>query len=538
MEILIFGHKNPDTDSVASAIALSNLKNKLNENAVPCVIGNINKETQFVLNFFKAAPPRLLKDVKAQVSDLKPDKGRGIPPTTSILWAYRLMVNEQLETLAIVDENKKLLGIVSMKDIAMGLIRGDYYQLETSFKNLIHDLKGTLLTGNKDQLIKGRLSIMAFYFKSIEGILSQDDIVIVGDRYDVIEYAIEAGVQLIIVTGDKKIPAKHLKHAAANHVAILSVPDDTYYTSKIINQCNYVSTIMRTQEIIKFNPEDYLDEVKDAMGNTHFRNYPVVDDDNTFIGFINRKHIMNSGKKQVILVDHNEYAQSVEGLREAEILEIVDHHKLGDISTSIPIYFRNNPVGSTCTIIHQLYQEHRIKIDYTTAGLLMAGILSDTLNFKSPTTTFQDKNAVKELNDILDLDLEAFSMDMFKAGTSLEGQEIEEIFHKDFKEFVLEGYRVGISQVFTLDIDDIFNRQDDFTNYLHRIHRNLNHGLTLLLITDILKEGSYLLYETNNPAIISQSFHVEPRQGVFLKGIVSRKKQVVPKILQGINMLK
>lgn len=538
METLIFGHRNPDTDSVASAIALSNLKNSLDEASIPCVIGNPNKETQFVLNYFNVKAPRLLKDVKTQVSDLKRDPGRGIPPTASILWAYRLMVEEQLDTLAIVNEHQKLLGIVSMKDIAMGLIRGDYYQLETSFDNLVYDLKGTLLTGLGNELIKGRLSIMAYYYKSIEGILDRDDIVIVGDRYDVIEYAIEVKVKLIIITGDKKVPLKYLQYAEANGVSILSIPYDTYYASKIINQCNFVSTIMRTQGIIKFNPDDYLDEVKDAMGNTHFRNYPVVDDDNTFIGFINRKHIMNGGKKKVILVDHNEYAQSVEGLREAEILEIIDHHKVGDISTSIPIYFRNTPVGSTCTIIYQLYQENQLEIDYATAGLLMAGILSDTLYFKSPTTTPQDQGAVKGLNQILSLDLETFTMEMFKAGTSLEGQEIEEIFHKDFKEFLLEGYRVGISQVFTLDIDDIFNRQKDFIDYLHKIHQNLNHGLTLLLITDILNEGSYLLYETNNPAIISQSFHVEPHQGVFLQGIVSRKKQVVPQILQGINMLK
>lgn len=538
MGILIFGHKNPDTDSVASAIALSNLKNQMKESSVPYVLGNINKEAQFVLNYFQIPIPQLLKDVKTQVSDLKPDGGHGIAPTCSILYAYRQMVNHRLDTLPIVDDKNKLLGIVSMKDIAMGLIRGDFYLLKTSFENLVKDLDGTILTENGDELVEGRLSTMAFYYKSLEGTLTEHDIVMVGDRYDVIQYAIDSKVKLIIITGAKKIPEKYIHLAKGRNVTMLSVPFDTYYTSKIINQCNYVSTIMRTQEIIKFNPDDYLDEVKDAMGNTHFRNYPVVDDDNTFIGFINRKHIMNSGKKKVILVDHNEYAQSVEGLREAEILEIVDHHKLGDISTSIPIYFRNTPVGSTCTIVYQLYQENEVAIDPKMAGLLLAGILSDTLYFKSPTTTQQDRRAVEGLNQILSLDLNQFTMEMFKAGTSLEGQEIEEIFHKDFKQFLLEGARIGISQVFTLDIDDIFNRKKDFTDYLSKIHQKLNHDLTLLLITDILKEGSYLLYETSNPSIISQAFHVEPHQGAFLDGIVSRKKQVVPQILDGINRLK
>lgn len=538
MAILIFGHKNPDTDSVAAAITLANLKNQLGEAAIPHVIGNINKETQFVLNYFGAEAPKLLRDVKTQVSDLNPNKGHGIAPTRSILHAYRQMVDRQLETLPILDEHNKLLGIVSMKDIAMGLIKGDYYSLTTSFDNLIEGLSGTVLAEPSNPLIAGKLSTMAFYYKSIEGTLSQKDIVIVGDRYDIIEYAISAQVQLIIVTGNKVIPEKYIQQAKEMGVPMLSVPYDTYYTSKIINQCSYVSKIMRTEEIIKFNPEDYLDEVKDAMGNTHFRNYPVVEDDNTFVGFINRKHIMNSGKKQVILVDHNEYSQSVDGLKEAEILEIIDHHKLGDISTSMPIYFRNIPVGSTCTIIYQMYRENSVAIDNTMAGLLISGILSDTLYFKSPTTTPQDIKAVEALNEILQLDLDKYAMDMFTAGTSLEGQGIEEIFHKDFKEFVVEGNKIGISQVFTLDIDGVFSRKEEFMEYLSKIHRNLSHDITLLLITDILKEGSYLLYETINPSVISQGFGIEPYQGVFLEKIVSRKKQVVPKVLHGINMLK
>ncbi len=537
MGIFIFGHRNPDTDSVASAIALSHLKQQLNYPTIPCVIGNINKETSYILDFFKVPYPMLLNDVKSQVKDLHHDVVLHIPPSTSILNAYKLMESNKLETLAVVDEDNKLLGIVSMKDIAMGLIRGNFDELNTSYTNLVNDLNGTILAGNATE-IEGKLSVIAYYYKSIEGILNENDIIIVGDRYDIIEYAIQSRVKLIIITGGKQIPDKYIHQATENNVTIISVPYDTYYLSKVITQCNYISTIMRTKNIITFNTSDYLDDVKEAMGNTHFRNYPIVDDTNMFIGFINRKHIMNSGKKQVILVDHNEYAQSVEGLKEAEILEIIDHHKLGDIATSIPIHFRNSPVGSTCTIVYQMYCENQIEPPFPVAGLLLSGIISDTLYFKSPTTTLIDKKAVENLNKILKLDLDKFAMEIFKAGTSLEGQSIKDIFYKDFKEFNLDGYKVGVSQVFTLDIDDVFNRKDAFINFIEETSTDFNHDLTLLVITDILKEGSYLLFKSKNQHLISTAFLVDTYQGVFVEGIVSRKKQVVPQILDAINLLK
>ncbi|MBM7615349.1 putative manganese-dependent inorganic diphosphatase [Alkaliphilus hydrothermalis] len=537
MGIFIFGHRNPDTDSVASAIALSYLKKQLGYDTLPCVIGNINKESQYILDYFEIPSPTLLKDVKTQVKDLHHDVVLGLPPTTSILYAYKLMETNSLETLAIIDVDNKLLGIVSMKDIAMGLIKGKFDELKTSYDNLVSDLSGTILTGHTRE-IEGRLTVVAYYYKTVAGILKETDIVIVGDRYDIIEHAIKSKVQLVIITGGKQIPEKYIQQASKNHVTLMSVPHDTYYTSKVINQCNYISTIMRTKSIIKFNIDDHLDDVKEAMGNSHFRNYPIVDDSNTFIGFINRRHIMNSGKKQVILVDHNEYAQSVEGLREAEILEIIDHHKLGDIATSMPIHFRNIPVGSTCTIIYQMFKEHQFLPTHEIAGLLLSGIISDTMYFKSPTTTHVDRQAVEELNMILNLDLDFFAMEVFKAGTSLEGQSIEEIFYKDFKEFALDGNRVGISQVFTLDIEDVFNRKEEFIHFIDKIFHGLSHDMTLLMVTDILKEGSYLLFKCKNQHLVTTAFDIPPQQGAFVKGIVSRKKQVVPQILEAINLLK
>ncbi len=537
LSILVFGHKNPDTDSVAAAIALSHLKKQMGLKTIPCVIGNMNKESEFVLNRYNLAKPRQIQDVKTQVKDLYYDIIDGISPNVSILHAYKLMEAYKLETLAVVDEGNKLLGIISMKDIAMGLIKGNYYELNTSMENLINDLEGKVLTGGAVDEVQGKLSVIAYDHRSIEGSLSSNDIIIVGDRYDIILHAVFSRVKLIIITGDKQIPKEYLLAAEAQGVPMISLPYDTYFTSKLINQSNYISTIMRSKGIIKFNSTDYLEEVKEEMGNTHFRNYPIVDDSNSFVGFLNRKHIMNSGRKKVILVDHNEYAQSVIGLREADILEIVDHHKLGDISTSMPISFRNIPVGSTCTIIFNMFRENGVEIPLEIAGILMSGIISDTLLFKSPTTTNMDRQAVEELNTILALDIEIYAMEMFKAGTSLEGQDVEEIFFKDFKEFTPDNYKIGISQVFTLDIEDVFNRREEFTGFIERIYDQRQHQLTLMLITDILKEGSYLLYKSKNQLLISRAFNIKPQQGVFVENLVSRKKQVLPQLLEAIQQL-
>ncbi|MDR5658496.1 putative manganese-dependent inorganic diphosphatase [Serpentinicella sp. ANB-PHB4] len=537
MTISIFGHTNPDTDSVSSAIALSDLLNQLGLDTIPYVLGNISKESNYVLDYFKLSRPSYLPDVKVQVRDLQYDFSNGISPKNSILSTYNHMKANALETVGVVDHEDKLLGIISMKDIAMGVIEGEYYHLQTSLQNLINDLDGRVLYSNRE-FVDGKVSVMAYYYETDEDHLGEDDIIIVGDRYHIIEYAISCKVQLIIITGGKEIPQKYIDLAKENGVTMILVPKDTYFISKIINMSNFTSQIMRKNNIIQFTESEYLEEVKEELHHSHFRNYPVTDSQNKFLGFINRKHIMNPTKKKVILVDHNEYSQSAEGLEESEILAIVDHHKIGDISTSIPINFRNRPVGSTCTIVYWMYREYNVEIPFKIAGALLSGILSDTLLFKSPTTTDMDKKAANKLNEILNLNIDDFAMDMFKFGTSLEGQTIPEIFHKDFKEFHLDTYKTGISQVFTLDIDHVFNKKDEFMTYIQDIHKRKEYDITLVLITDILKEGSYLLYQSKHHSIISSAFDVSTEQGAFAEGIVSRKKQVIPKLLDTIQLIK
>ncbi|ABO50614.1 Inorganic diphosphatase [Desulforamulus reducens MI-1] len=537
MTSFIVGHKNPDTDSVASAIGLSYLKNCLGFDTIPCSLGKISKETEFVLNHFGLPTPIVLGNVKTQVKDLECDRVIGIAPSTSILSAYKLMEQNNMRTLPVVDDKNRLQGILTIKDIAMELIRGDFYRIDTSLDNIVKDFNGEVLVG-EDFHVTGKVSVIAYYYKNIQNSLGPDDIIIVGDRYDILECAIRSQVKLIIITGHGEIPEVYLEMAQLNNVAMITVPVDTYTTSKLINQCNSVSLIMKKSGIVKFKADDYLDEVKEEILNTNYRNYPVVNHENVFQGFINKKQIINPGKKKVILVDHNEYSQSAEGLNEAEILEIVDHHKIGDICTTKPIAFRNMPVGSTCTIVYQMFKEFSMDVTPQIAGVLLAGILSDTLLFKSPTTTALDKDSVAELNKILQLDVEKFAMDMFKMGSSLEGFTIKEIFYRDFKEFDLEGSTIGVGQVFTLDIEDVFNRKKQFFEFVEQTHQDKSYFLTMLVITDIINEGSYLLYQARNNSLISTAFQVSAEQGVFVSGLVSRKKQVIPKILEAINLLK
>ncbi|MDD2432345.1 MAG: putative manganese-dependent inorganic diphosphatase [Clostridia bacterium] len=534
--IYVFGHKSPDTDSVTSAIALSALKNKLGYDTEPGILGPLNKETKYVLDYFKVAYPRSIDNVKTQLRDLNYDQVTGIGPKQSILFAYKLMEENNIKVLPIVDKEHTLLGIVAMKDIAMGLIKGDFYHLETEIGNIVDALEGVLLTGD-DLEIEGTISVISYYYDTmVKGhLLNENSIVIVGDRYDVIDHAITRGVKLVIVTGGKEIPDKYIDKAEKKGINLVLVKQSTYAAAKLLNQCNYVSSIMKTEDIVKFNENEYLDEVKEELVTNRHSQYPVVTEDNKYLGFVSRRHILKPNRKKVILVDHNEYAQSVEGLDEAEIIEVVDHHKIGDILTTTPIEFRNMPVGSTCTIVFNLFKENKVSLDKKIVGLLLAGIISDTLALKSPTTTSLDIEAVKELKELLKLDVKKFALAMFKAGTSLEGQSVSEIFYKDFKEFKVKEHKIGIGQVFTLDIEDIFNRKDEFLEFINDVQVKNDYYLTLLLITDILKKGSYLLFQGKENGIIADVFDTEAEQGIFIRDVVSRKKQVIPQVMAAVN---
>ncbi|MGN1032207.1 MAG: putative manganese-dependent inorganic diphosphatase, partial [Intestinibacter sp.] len=334
----------------------------------------------------------------------------------------------------------------------------------------------------------------------------------------------------LILTGKAKLNDELTALAKANNVTVISVDVDTYTASNLINQCAEIEDIITRDNLVLFNENDYVDDVKETMLNTNFRAYPVIDNEGKFLGLVSRKHLLNPSKKNVILVDHNEFAQSADGIEQANIVEIIDHHKIGGISTDLPISVRVSPVGCCSTIIYNLYKENKVEVPKHIAGLLLSAILSDTLIFKSPTTTELDKEAVFELAKIAGVDYEAYGMDMFKAGTSLDEYSIEEIVNMDFKEFNMSGNKVGIGQVMTLDIDSILNKKDEYLSYIN----STEYDMLVLAITDIIKEGSYLLYKAND-SVIAEAFGVDADQGVFADGVVSRKKQLVPKLTNAVK---
>lgn len=536
---MVFGHKNPDTDSVTSAIALSHLRTQLGKKSKPFVLGEIPKESQYVLDYFKVSSPALIEDVKIQMKDLNYDEIVPLKPEQSILMAYHHMNANKIRTLPIVDDAQKLLGIVTMKDIAMNAVNGDSRTLDTTFENLKNDLNGEIIH-YANPSVKGTVVITAFHKDTIieNEVFNNKTVVITGDRFEIINYAIERNVQLIIITGGQNIPQVLKERAAVSRVNILVTPFDTYDTSKIINQTNFISTIMKSKRLTKFKESAYMDNCKEIVQTSKHSKFPIVSDDGRYLGIIGRTHFLNPSKKKVVLVDHNEYGQSADGLQQAEILEIIDHHKLGDICTTLPISFRNMPVGSTNTIVYQMYKETGVAMPREIAGLMMAGIISDTLYLKSPTTTDLDSDAVQALSAHTGISTEAFAMEMFKNGTSLEGKTVPEVFHNDFKLFSVDGYTIGISQVFTLNYEEILQDKDRYIDYIQSYHKQKEHFITLMLVTDIIKEGSYMLYATDHTLILSHAFKTKMTQGVFIDNCVSRKKQVIPRVIEATNALK
>jgi len=535
---LIFGHKTPDTDSVCSAIALSHLKNKLNEPSKSYILGNINKETAFVLKYFNVSVPEILDNVKIQIKDLDFERVKPFTKNKSVHFAYFHMNENKLRTLPIVDEENNLCGLITMKDIAMSLINTDQHYLCTSYDNIIETLLGKSIL-KFDEIIKGYVIVAAFEEKTLRksDIVNENSIVITGDRYDVIKYAIESKVRLIIVTGDLKVTDELIEMAIKNKVNIIGTAYHTYYTAKNISLAKYVDDIMKKNDIMMFSEEDYLNDCKEDIEQSKHSKFPIISKDKKYLGLLSRSHLINPKKKKVILVDHNEMNQSADGIEEAEILEVIDHHKIGDIKTSIPISFRNTPVGSTSTIIFQMYRENNVEISKDIAGLILSGIISDTLLFKSPTTTGRDKYAVNELLKIVDLDLHEYAMDMFRAGTSLEGKTLEEIIYQDFKKFNLVYKNVGISQVFTLDINEIMNRKEEFVKLIDDITSD-KYYLIIMAVTDIVNEGSYIFYTSSKEKLVRMIFEEDVHQGIYIDKCISRKKQIVPKVINALNQLK
>lgn len=529
----IFGHKKPDTDSVMSAIGLSYLKNIFGENTEPRILGTINKETTFALNYFNIKKPEYLNDVKLQLKDVNYHKGFVIKETDSIYNGYQYMLREGLTGLPVVKENGEFKGLITIKDLSHTMINENIDDLYTSYDNLLEVLKAKEILRYNDEIV-GKSLIAAYrsttFMENVK--LDKNMILIVGDRHSIIEYAVESGIKLLIISSDSEIKEKHIEIAKQNKVNIMRSAYDSYHIAKLLTLTNYIKTMIRSYNPTKFENTEFVDTVMEINNKLKHTNYPIVDKKNKCLGLLRITDLNEKNPKKVILVDHNEKLQSVEGLEEARILEIIDHHNLGSITTNTPINFRNMAVGSTCTIVYTLFKEREVEIPKHIAGALLSGILSDTLILKSPTATIKDIAAVQELADLAEVNYIDYGMSMLKAGTSLEGMTKEDVLYNDFKLYTVEDNTFAIGQFFTMNFEEMEKEIDEYIHVLDEVSEANNYCLVALFVTDIVKNGSYIIYNTRGHEILEIAYEKEKiTQGHFINNCVSRKKHVVPLIM-------
>ena len=536
--VYVSGHKNPDTDSICSAIAYSYLLNATNKyNAVPVRLGEVNRETEYVLKRFGVEHPVLLKTVKQKVEDLNYDKVTVFSKDLTLKTAWFLLKQQNLKSAPILDEHGQLLGLLSTSNIIEGYM--DQWDSEvlkkakTPVENVIDTLEANVIYLNEAlKVINGDIHIAAMSGNEAKKRIHENDVVIVGgDRSDDLEELISVKPSLIILTGSLTSNEHVVNKCKEQGISIVSTPFNTYQTSQQIVQAVPVEYVMIKGDIKTFSTDDTLDYMKEVMSETRYRGYPVIDLNNRCVGSISRFALLKGLRKKVILVDHNERGQSIPGIEEADILEIVDHHRVADIQTVGPLLFRGEPLGSTATIVTRMFEEQDVEMPSHIAGLLLGAVVSDTLLFKSPTCTPVDTKIAKKLAEIAGVDIQEFAMEMFKAGTSLVGKTVDEIFNQDFKKFSFDNLQVGVAQVNSMDIEGFLPYKKDMLDYMNKFAEDNNLEFTLLLLTDIINANSEIFVGGPRPELVEKAFDVQltDRQGT-LEGVISRKKQVVPAI--------
>lgn len=536
--VYVSGHRNPDTDSICSAIAYSYLLKAINRyNAMPVRLGEVNRETEYVLKRFGVEIPVLLKTVKQKVEDLNYDKVTVFSKELTLKTAWDLMKQQNVKSAPILDDHGQLLGLLSTSNIVEGFMeKWDSSLLKdahTPIENVIDTLEASILYLNHDlKIISGDLHIAAMRGEEAKKRIKPGDIVIVGgDRDDAVNSLIEAQVSLIILTGSLELEKDMLDKLKDKGISVISTPFNTYLTSQQIIQAIPVEYIMQKGDLKIFTTDDTLDHVKEVMSETRFRSYPVLDLNNRCVGSISRFALLKGLRKKVILVDHNERGQSIPGIEEADILEIVDHHRVADIQTVGPLLFRGEPLGSTATIVTKMFEEFDVEIPQAIAGILLGAVVSDTLLFKSPTCTPTDTKIARKLAKIAQVDIQEFAMDMFKAGTSLAGKTVEEIFNQDFKKFLFENGTVGVGQVNTMDIEGFAEYKAEMLEYMTKFAQDNNLDFVALLLTDVINANSEIFAAGPKAYLVEQAFNIKLNDSqATLKGVISRKKQVVPAI--------
>ena len=545
-KVVVIGHRNPDTDSICSAIAYAELKNRTSTLVCePRRAGKMNQETEFVLKKFGVTPPRMCTDVNPKIRDVDYREMPGIPGSTSLRRAWKIMRDQQIDTLSITSADNELEGIITVKDLATANM--DVFDTavlaksRTSYKNILETLNGTMVVGNADAVCTtGHIKIGTATPEMLESSVEKGDIVILSNRYESQLCAIEKEASLLIICNGAKVGRTIQRIADETGVAIMTTPVDTYAAGKLISQCAPISYYMTRDNILKFTLVTPVADVLRVMAKVRHRYFPILDEEGKYCGMVSRRNVIALRKRRIILVDHNEATQAVEGFDQAEILEIIDHHRIGSLETSGPVYFRNQPVGCTATIITQMYDENGVKIPQKTAGLLLAAILSDTLVFRSPTCTPLDEATAKRLAKIAGVEINTFANEMFEAGEKLDGKTAEEVFLQDFKVFMCGDIRFGVAQGSYMTRKNLQAAQALLQPYLEEARNKQNVEDLYMLLTDVPKEESVVICTGRYAAeVLSNGFESRPAaDGSWtLPGVVSRKKQFIPAMMSAYQEL-
>ena len=545
-KVVVIGHRNPDTDSICSAIAYAELKNKTS--SLVCEArraGRMNQETEFVLKRFGVAPPRMCTDVNPKIRDVDYREMPGIPGSTSLRKAWEIMRDQKIDTLPITSADNELEGIITVKDIATANMdvfdTGVLATSRTTYKNILETLGGTMVVGNENAVCTtGHIKIGTATPEMLENNVEKGDIVILTNRYESQLCAIEKEASLLIICNGAKVGRTIQRIAEETGVAIMTAPCDTYAAGKLMSQCAPISYYMTRDDIMKFTLVTPVADVTRVMAKVRHRYFPILDEDGKYCGMVSRRNIINLQKRRIILVDHNEATQAVEGFDQAEILEIIDHHRIGSLETSGPVYFRNQPVGCTATIITQMYDENGMEIPPQIAGLLLAAILSDTLVFRSPTCTPLDEALAKRLAKIAGVDIDEFASEMFEAGEKLDGKTAEEVFLQDFKVFMCGDIRFGVAQGSYMTRKNLLAAEALLQPYLEEARNKQNVEDIYMLLTDVPKEESVVISDGRYASeVLSDGFETQPAEdGSFtLPGVVSRKKQFIPALMTAYQEL-
>ena len=541
--IYTIGHRNPDTDSICSAIGYAHLKQALGENVVAARAGKINAETKYALEHFQVEQPLLLTDLYPRVKDITIDCKIVVKQHDTLRHLGEVMREHDLKSVPVTDSKGVLVGIVTVSDLAQRYFQElgmqNLANMRVRYRDIIQATDSqVLVSGEEGEFIKGNVRIAAGSLNTIKSVIKEHDIVLIGDRHDeTIIDCVKQGIACLIVTGNGRVSADVIEEAEERNVFVLSTPYDTYTVARLINQCVPIRRIMHENPVC-FKPMDLLSDIKGAMEENNYRNYPVVENGH-IVGLVSRDRLMVSERERVILVDHNERGQAVEGIEEAKIMEIIDHHRLGGIQTSEPIYTHAEPVGCTATIVANMHWHRDIDIPASIAGLLLSAIISDTVLFKSPTCTEYDKMTAKRLAEIAGVDINEYGLEMLKAGSGIGDMTPSEIARNDLKEFRIGDYRIIVSQISVMDEKEVLDLEPQLIEAMGHICDKEGFDMSLVMVTNILEEATTLLYAGSPKTLIGEAFHKDASgTHIYLPGVMSRKKQIIPPLSEAVKRIK